>query len=91
MFPAQTLENAIRDEITSAINDRPVPRRPWEPEVDSLVMVRVVLRIEEELAINLPDDVMPSGGFHSIDHCVKTVMTKCRELWAAKQSVEEKV
>lgn len=91
MFPAQTLEDAIRDEIVSAINDRPTPRRPWEPEVDSLVMVRVVLRIEEELALDLPDDVMPSGGFHSINHCVETVMAKCRELWAANQSVEEEV
>lgn len=91
MFPAQTLEDAIRDEITSAINDRPTPRRPWEPEVDSLVMVRVVLRIEEELALDLPDDVMPSGGFQGIDHCVETVMAKCRELWAANQPVGEEV
>ena len=42
MFPAQTLENAIRDEIAAATNDRPTPRGAWEPEVDSLTMVRVV-------------------------------------------------
>lgn len=89
MFPAKTLEEAIRGEIASAINDRPTPRRPWEPEVDSLVMVRVVLRIEEELALDLPDDVMPSGGFQGIDHCVKAVIATCRELWTAHHLVRE--
>ena len=91
MFPAQTLEDAIRDEITSAINDRPTPRGTWEPEVDSLVMVRVVCRVEEELAIELPDDVMPSGGFDSVDYCVAVVMEACRELWGANQPVKEEV
>ena len=89
MFPVQAIEAAIREEIASAISDRPTPRRPWEPEVDSLVMVRVVLRIEEELALDLPDDVMPSGGFQGIEHCVETVMATCRELWAANQPVRE--
>ncbi len=91
MFPAQLLEDAIRDEIASAINDRPTPRAGWEPEVDSLVMVRVVLRIEEELALDLPDDVMPPGGFNDVEHCVVTVMEMCRELWNANQPVEEEV
>ena len=54
-------------------------------------MVRVVLRIEEELALDLPDDVMPSGGFRDIDHCVATVMETCRELWSTKQTVREEV
>jgi acyl carrier protein len=91
MFPARSFESAIRDEITSAISDRPIPRAAWEPEVDSLVMVRVVLRIEEEFALDLPDDVMPSGGFSSVEHCVATVMKTCRELWKAKQPVTEEV
>ncbi len=91
MFPAQAVENAIRDEITSAIDDRPIPRAGWEPEVDSLIMVRVVLRIEEEFALDLPDDVMPSGGFYSVEHCVATVMETCRELWNANQPVTEEV
>ena len=91
MFPTKTLEDAIRDEIISAINDRPTARAGWEPEVDSLIMVRVVLRVEEEIAIELPDDVMPSGGFDSIDDCVARVMNACRELWNANQPVKEKV
>ncbi len=89
MFPAELLEDAIRDEIAAAINDRPTFRAGWEPEVDSLVMVRVVLRIEEELGVRLPDDLMPSGGFDDREHCVFTVIETCRELWETKQPVEE--
>lgn len=91
MFPAQLLEDAIRGEIESAINDRPTMRAGWEPEVDSLVMVRVVLRIEEDLGISLPDDLMPSGGFNDVEHCVLTVIKACRDLWNTKQPVEEEV
>lgn len=91
MFPVTAFEDVIRDEIAAAINDRPVAREAWEPEVDSLVMVRVVLRIEEEFAINLPDDVMPAGGFESVEHCVATIIETCRERWNAGQSVREEV
>lgn len=91
MFPLATLETAIRDEIASAINDRPTERGAWEPEVDSLIMVRVVLRVEEEIALDLPDDVMPQGGFDGVDDCVAAVVAVCRDLWTAKLSVTEKV
>jgi acyl carrier protein len=91
MFPTQAFADAIRDEITSAINDRPVPKAAWEPAVDSLIMVRVVLRIEEEFALNLPDDVMPAGGFDSVEHCVAKVMETCRNLWGVNQPVREEV
>jgi len=89
MFPVQLLEAAIRDEIAAAINDRPTPPGAWEPEIDSLVMVRVICRIEEEIAVELPDDVMPQGGFDGADHCVAVVMNACRERWNANQPVKE--
>jgi acyl carrier protein len=89
MFPADPIETVIRDEIRAAMEDRPTPRAAWEPAVDSLVMVRVVLRIEEEFGLNLPDDVMPAGGFGSIDHCVTAVIKTCRELWRVPQPENE--
>lgn len=91
MFPSQLVEGAIRDEIEAAIRDRPAPRRPWEPEVDSLVMIRTIIRIEEETGLNLPDDLMPAGGFNDIDHCVDVVMQKCREIWTVDKPVKEEV
>jgi acyl carrier protein len=91
MFPAHQIEKIIRDEITSAVNDRPIPRAKWEPEVDSLVMVRVALRVEEDFALQLPDDIMPSGGFQDVEHCVASVMETCRKLWNVNQPVKEEV
>ncbi|MDL2410013.1 hypothetical protein PY650_31230 [Rhizobium calliandrae] len=91
MFPSRAFEDAIRDEIVSAINDRPARRAAWEPEVDSLVVVRVVLRVEEEFALKLPDDVMPSGGFDNVEHCVAAVVEACRELWNISQPQTEEV
>ena len=89
MFPASAFEEAIRDEIRAATDDRPVPPAAWEPAVDSLVMIRIVLRIEEEFALNLPDDVVPAGGFSSVEHCLATVMEKCHDLWRVNQPESE--
>lgn len=81
VFPRQQVENAIRDEIRCASDDRPVPRGRWEPEVDSHVMVRIVLRIEEEVELKLPDDCMPPGGVESIEQCVETITATCERIW----------
>lgn len=80
-FPRQQIEQAIRDEIRCASDDRPVPRGQWEPEVDSHVMVRIVLRIEEEVGLRLPDDCMPPGGVESIEQCVETMTATCERIW----------
>lgn len=89
MFPSDTLEKAIRDEIAISIANRPTQREPWEAEVDSLVMVSVVLRVEEEINVELPDDIMPAGGFNSLDHCVDVVMKKCAAAWTIPVSSKQ--
>ncbi len=91
MFPASDLEAAIRDEISAANNDRPTPRETWEPEIDSLVMVRVILRVEEEIAVELPDDVMPAGGLDDVDGWVRSVVQSCQEIWEANQTTVREV
>lgn len=91
MFSEQVLEAAIREEIIAANNDRPTPRGPWEPAIDSLVMVRVILRIEEEIAIELPDNVMPAGGLDDVESWIHSVVQTCRQHWDASQSVPQEV
>jgi acyl carrier protein len=87
-FPRQEIENAIRDEIRCASDDRPVPRAQWEPEVDSHVMVRIVLRIEEEIGLELPDDCMPPGGVESIEQCVETITAACERIWLEQRETQ---
>lgn len=90
-FPRQLIEDAIRDEICCASNDRPVPRATWEPEVDSLLLVRIVLRIEEEIGLMFPDDCMLSGGAESVAQCIETITATCERLWLEQQKTREVV
>lgn len=64
------VETTIRDEIRCAQSDRPIPKAEWEPHLDSLVMVSIALRLEEDFGIKLPEEIMPPGGFDDENRCV---------------------
>ncbi|MFX4221537.1 MAG: hypothetical protein ACMVO3_11515 [Thalassobaculum sp.] len=53
--------------------------------MDSLVVVMVTLRVEQDLGISLPDNVMPAGGFDDVETCVRSILSQCRTLWTEKQ------
>ena len=84
-FPETMVAGAIRDEIAVAAQERPPTKSGWRPEVDSPVVVRVVLRVERELGITLPEDAIPPGGFDAVEHCVDGILEKCRMVWQKKQ------
>lgn len=87
------IEAIIRDEIRRAQADRPTPKAGWEPQVDSLVMVSIALRIEEEFDLKLPEAVMPPGGFDDENLCVSVFTRQVVRLLGekAKQPEREKV
>jgi len=87
-FPETMVADAIREEIAVAAQDRPPSKSGWRPEVDSPVVVRVVLRVERELGITLPENAVPPGGFDEVEHCVESILTHCRILWREKQPQE---
>ena len=87
--PATTIEAIIRDEIQCAQNDRPTPKAGWEPHVDSLVMVSIALRIEEEFSVKLPEEVMPPGGFDDENLCVTVFTQHVIKLLSAQQKQPE--
>lgn len=84
-FPEKEIDSAIRDEIARAPADRPPTKSGWRPEVDSLVVIMVTLRVERELGIILPETAMPAGGFDDVEACVRSVLEQCRALWTEKQ------
>lgn len=84
-FPEAVIEAAIRDEIALAARDRPPTNSGWRPEVDSQVVIRVVLRVEAEIGIELPEDAMPPGGFDDVEACVQGILAQSRRLWREKQ------
>ena len=87
-FPEAVVENAIRDEIVVAAKDRPPTKSGWRPEVDSPVVIRVVLRVEEEIGIELPVDTISPGGFDDVEACVRSILARSRVLWRDKQQQE---
>lgn len=87
-FPEKMIEAAIRDEIARAPADRPPSKDGWRPEVDSLVVVMVALRVERELGISMPETAMPAGGFDDVESCVHSILSQSRALWAEKQRQE---
>jgi acyl carrier protein len=84
-----TIEAIIRDEIRSAQADRPTPKAGWEPQVDSLIMVSIALRIEEEFNVKLPEAAMPPGGFDDEDTCVAVFTQRVVELLEEQQAQEQ--
>ncbi|MER8389496.1 acyl carrier protein [Mesorhizobium sp. M0965] len=81
-----TIEEVIRDEIRSAQADRPTPKAGWEPQVDSLVMISIALRIEEEFNVKLPEAAMPPGGFNDENTCVAVFTQRVVELLEEQQA-----
>lgn len=84
-FPRKHAEDIIRDGVRIAVENNPIPQGNWEPDVDSLVMITIAIRIEEEFDIDLPLDCMPPGGFDSVDHCVEVFLHHFAELWKEMQ------
>ena len=87
--PAAAIEDVIRDEIRSAQADRPTPKAGWEPQVDSLVMISIALRIEEEFNVKLPEAAMPPGGFDDEDTCVAVFTQRVIDLLEEQHAQEQ--
>lgn len=83
------IEAIIRDEIRSAQADRPTPKAGWEPQVDSLIMVSIAIRIEEEFNVKLPEAAMPPGGFDDENTCVAVFAQRVVELLEEQQAQQQ--
>lgn len=68
-----------------------VTKSGWRPEVDSQVVIRIILRVEAEIGIELPETTMPPGGFDDVEDCVRSIMTASRRLWHERQRQEVEV
>lgn len=85
------IEAIVKDEIRRADENRPTPKKDWEPGVDSLVMATIVMRIEGEFGIEVPDTCIPPGGVDDVQECINFLTSKILEVIAetphAKQPV----
>jgi acyl carrier protein len=91
-FPAKEVEDCVRDAlkdhagIQSILHDKPampMDDGSWEPDIDSLVVVEIILSIEELLGVTLPQSFIPRGGYQSIDDCVADLVGQASKVWTA--------
>lgn len=84
-FPAQEVEQVLRESLEEVAIDTELlrPDRPeWEPLLDSLRVVGVVVRLEKLLHMKIPPDrVVQKGGYMSVDDAIRGITSKTRELW----------
>jgi hypothetical protein len=94
VFPAAEVEACIANALADQAADQAVLRpgrgtttaaptvpRPWEPEIDSLVVVEVICAIEELLGIELPATFSPKGGYDSAQACIDGLVSEAKAAW----------
>jgi hypothetical protein len=84
-FPAAEVETMLRESLDAVASDtefaRP-DRQEWEPLLDSLCVVGVVVRLAILLEIKIPPDrVVQKGGYKSVDEAIRGITSKTRDLW----------
>jgi acyl carrier protein len=95
LFPAKAVETCLRDAVAAAAADQAAIRTSestsgsgkeigWEPEADSLVVLTVLTALEEQFGIELPDDVVPPGGYADTETCIRHLLQHARVAWSKK-------
>lgn len=57
-------------------------REPWEPDLDSLAIVDVILEIEEVVDFDIPPEkVIRKGGYMTTDEAVQDIAGRLQRQW----------
>lgn len=90
----EDLAAAINDELDDIADEakmRGEGGKPgWEPEIDSHSVLRVCLRLEEEIGLEISEECVPVGGFRDRDSCVATMMKHAKEAIAKAKAAKVK-
>lgn len=93
-FPERDVEACIREALAEQASTQSTilpgaknDLRPWEPEIDSLVVVEIMCAVEELLNVELPASFAPKGGYASVEACVNDLVSQARSAW--KESIKE--
>tara|TARA_R110002124_G_scaffold136727_1_gene299616 strand:- start:5161 stop:5457 length:297 start_codon:yes stop_codon:yes gene_type:complete len=84
--------NAELDDIASEAIMRGDNKTPaWQPEIDSHAVLRVCLRIEEEIGVTISEDCVPMGGFPDRAVCVAVMMAEAKKAMSKTKDVDTEV
>jgi acyl carrier protein len=89
-FPLADVEARLRKELGKAAAESDVLRGSWEPSLDSLRMVSVLVKLEDLFDFDLrPERVVRKGGYHSVDEGVTDMRTQLHHLWQEHHAKRE--
>lgn len=82
LFPATEVRRRLQVEVQEAADESVVLRGGWEPVLDSLRMVSVVINIEDLFPFRIhPEKVVRRGGYMSVDDAVQDIFERLGQHW----------
>lgn len=97
-FPAAAVEACLRDELVETIKSiaglkgLSLPPAPGQiattpVQIDSLVCVDILCAIDPIVGFELPERVVRSGGYSSIEAAIKHLVPRIQVEWSKKKGV----
>ena len=81
-FPSETVKERLRQELGDAARESEILRGTWDPMLDSLRVVSVLVSLEDLFDFPIPpEQVVRRGGYSSVDEGVVDVSGNLQRLW----------
>lgn len=81
-YPTAEVSRRLQKELEKAAEESVVLKGGWEPELDSLRMVSVILTLEDLFDFQLPPEkLVRPGGYESIKEGVVDMSNRLERLW----------
>jgi acyl carrier protein len=81
-FPAADVRRQLQVEVQQAADESVVLRGGWEPVLDSLRMVSVIITLEDSFPFRIrPEKVVRRGGYTSVDEAVEDMFERLGRHW----------
>lgn len=95
-FPSGAVEACLRDELIEtvkaeagikgiALPDAPADIAKTSFQVDSLVVVSILCKVEPIVGFELPDSVVRAGGYASVDNALAHLLPRIEAQWTKKK------
>ncbi|MFN0190556.1 MAG: hypothetical protein ACKVP5_01085 [Aestuariivirga sp.] len=95
-FPATAIENSLRVELIdavkaeAAIRGMPLPSASAQiakasVQVDSLIVVSILCAVEPIIGFELPDSVVRSGGYTSVENALGHLLPQIEKHWIKRK------
>jgi hypothetical protein len=83
-FPTDDVRRRLQVEVQQAADESVVLCGGWEPVLDSLRMVSVIITLEDLFPFRIhPEKVVRRGGYTSVDEAVEDMFERLGRLWNA--------